>query len=250
SLTAANRLDAAGFSSAPAEYREGAGLAPIGTTNAEYSHVRNLTSGFPQDTGNNAADFLLVHTTGASLNGVASIIGAPGPENRFSPIQRNAVVKSSLIDPGCAGAGTATSACARVRTAAGANSQNAAFGTLLIRRKFRNNTGEPVRQLRFRAVNITTLGSRVAGEADLRLLSSSDVEATDSNGNPIIIEGVTLEENPPAQPNGGGLNSTVRLSRVTMGTPLAPGAAVNLQFRLGVMVDGNFRFLVNVEALP
>jgi hypothetical protein len=249
-FTLANRLDAAGFSSADSLYREGAGLAPVGATNAEYSHVRNLASGFPQDTNQNAADFLLVHTTGASLNGVASIIGAPGPENRFSPIQRNSVIKSSLIDPGCAGPGTATSACARVRTAAGANPQNAAFGTLLIRRKFRNNTGEPVRQLRFRAVNITTLGSRAAGEADLRMLSSSDVEATDSNGNPVIIEGVTLEENPPAQPNGGGLNSTVRLSRITMGTPLAPGAAVNLQFRLGVMIDGNFRFLVNVEALP
>ncbi|HEV2882409.1 MAG TPA: M36 family metallopeptidase [Pyrinomonadaceae bacterium] len=249
-FTLANRLDAAGFSSADPLYREGAGLAPIGTTNAEYSHVRNLTSGFPQDTNQNAADFLLVHTTGAVLNGVQSVLGAPGPENRFSPIQRNAQVKASLIDPGCAGGGSATSACARVRTGAGANPQNAAFGTLLIRRRFRNTTLEPVRQLRFRAVNITTLGSRQAGEADLRMLSSTDVEATDSNGNPIIIEGVTLEENPPAQPNGGGLNSTVRLSRITMGTPLAPGAAVNLQFRLGVMIDGGFRFLVNVEALP
>ncbi|HEX8127832.1 MAG TPA: M36 family metallopeptidase [Pyrinomonadaceae bacterium] len=249
-FTLANRLDAAGFSSADPLYREGTGFAPIGTSNAEYSLVRNLTSGFPRDTNDNAADFVLVHTTGAALNGVPSVLGAPGPENRFSPIQRNAVVKASLIDPGCAGGGSATSACARVRTAAGANPQNAAFGTLLIRRKFRNNTGEPVRQLRFRAVNITTLGSRVAGEADLRLLSSSDVEATDSNGNPIFIEGVTLEENPPAQPNGGGLNSTVRLSRITLGSPLAPGAAVNLQFRLGVMIDGNFRFLVNVEALP
>jgi hypothetical protein len=249
-FTLANRLDAAGYSTADPLYREGTGLAPTGTTNAEYSHVRNLTTGFPQDTNQNAADFLLVHTTGATLNGVQSILGAPGPENRFSPIQRNAQVKASLIDPGCSGGGSATSACARVRTGAGANPQNAAFGTLLIRRRFRNTTSEPVRQLRFRAVNITTLGSRQAGEADLRMLSSSDVEATDSNGNPITIEGVTLEENPPAQPNGGGLNSTVRLSRITMGTPLAPGAAVNLQFRLGVMIDGNFRFLVNVEALP
>jgi hypothetical protein len=249
-FTLANRLDAAGFSSADPLYREGTGLAPIGTPNAEYSHVRNLTSGFPQDTNQNSADFVLVHTTGAVLNGVQSVLGAPGPENRLSPIQRNAAIKASLIDPGCTGGGSATSACARVRTAAGANPQNAAFGTLLIRRKFRNTSSEAVRQLRFRAVNITTLGSRAAGEADLRLLSSSDVEATDSNGNPIFIEGVTLEENPPAQPNGGGLNSTVRLGRITMGTPLAPGAAVNLQFRLGVMTDGNFRFLVNVEALP
>jgi hypothetical protein len=249
-FTLANRLDAAGFSSADPLYREGAGLAPVGATNAEYSHVRNLTTGFPQDTNENAADFVLVHTAGAALNGVPSVIGAPGPENRLSPIQRNAVIKASLIDPGCAGGGAATSACARVRTGAGANPQNAAFGTLLIRRKFRNTTSEAVRQLRFRAVNMTTLGSRQAGEADLRILSSTDVEATDSNGNPVTIEGVTLEENPPTQPNGGGLNSTVRLSRITLGTPLAPGAAVNLQFRLGVMADGAFRFLVNVEALP
>ncbi|HEX8458714.1 MAG TPA: M36 family metallopeptidase [Pyrinomonadaceae bacterium] len=249
-FTTANRLDAAGFTTANDLYREGAGLAPIGTTGTDYSYVRNLTTGFPQDTNQNAADFVLVHVQGGFFTGgVQSVLGAPGPENRFSPIQRNAVVKASLIDPGCSGGGSATSACARVRTGAGANPQNAAFGTLLIRRRFRNNTGGPVRQLRFRAVNITTQGNRQSGDADVRLLSSSDVEATDSNGNPILIEGVTLEE-PPAQLNGGGLNSTARLSRITMGTPLAPGAEVNIQFRLGVMIDGNFRFLVNVEALP
>ena len=249
-FTLANRLDAAGFSSADPLYREGAGFPPIGPTGSDYSLVRNLTTGFPKDTNENAADFILVHVQGGFFTGgVQSTLGAPGPENRFSPIQRNAVIKASLVDPGCSGFGGPTSACARVRTGAGANPQNAALGTLLIRRKFRNNTGEPVRQLRFRAVNITTQGNRQSGEADMRVLSSSDVVATDSNGNLIFIEGVTLEE-PPTQLNGGGLNSTVRLSRITMGTPLAPGAEANLQFRLGVMIDGNFRFLVNVEALP
>ncbi|HYG10202.1 MAG TPA: M36 family metallopeptidase, partial [Pyrinomonadaceae bacterium] len=252
-FTLANRLDAAGHSLAPPLYREGAGIAGVPTANGQYSYVRNLTTGFPQDTNDNFNDFLFVATEGEALFGSDNdipVLGSPGPENRFSPIQRNAVVKASLIDPGCSGGGSATSACARVRTGAGANPDNAAFGTLLIRRKFRNTTSEPVRQLRFRAVNITTLGNRQAGEADLRLLSSSDVEATDSNGNPVFIEGVTLEEMPSPQVQGAGLNSTVRLSRITMGAPLAPGAAVNLQFRLGVMVDGSFRFLVNVEALP
>ncbi|MDQ1560246.1 MAG: large repetitive protein [Pyrinomonadaceae bacterium] len=254
-FTLANRLDAAGHSIAPPLFREALGIGGRPTSDGQYSHVRNLTTGFPQDTNDNEADFLFIGTEGEFIYGNdsdASILGAPGPENRFSPIQRNALIKASLIDPGCAGGGSATSACARVRSGAGANPQNAAFGTLLIRRKFRNTTNDPVRQLRFRAVNITTLGNTLpnGNEADLRLLSSSDVEATDSNGNPITIEGVTLEENPPALPNGGGLNSTARLSRITMGTPLAPGAAVNLQFRLGVMRDGSFRFLVNVEALP
>jgi hypothetical protein len=251
-FTVANRLDAAGFSSADPMYREGAGLPPIGATGTDYSHVRNLTTGFPQDTGENGADFVLVHVQGGFFDGgVQSVLGAPGPQNRFSAIQRNAVVKASLIDPGCAGFGSPTSACARVRTAEGANNQNAAFGTLLIRRKFKNTTNEGIRHLRFRAVNISTQGNRQAGEADIRLLSSSDLTATDSNGNDVFIEGLTLEE-PPAQGNGGGLNSTVRLARITMGQPLAPGNSVNVQFRLGVMTSGsgNFRFLINVEALP
>jgi hypothetical protein len=254
-FTLDNRLDAAGFSLAPSLYREGLGIGGRPTSNGEYSHVRKLTTGFPQDTNDNENDFSFIGTEGGFIYGGdsdASILGAPGPENRFSPIQRNAVIKASLIDPGCAGFGTPTSACARVRTAQGANNQNAAFGTLLIRRKFKNTTNDSIRQLRFRAVNISTDGTAGAGEADIRLLSSSDLTATDSGGNDVFIEGLTLEENPPAQPNGGGLNSTVRLGTITMGHPLAPGNSVNVQFRLGVMTNGsaNFRFLINVEALP
>ncbi|HYO99621.1 MAG TPA: hypothetical protein VER76_05485, partial [Pyrinomonadaceae bacterium] len=245
-FTTANRLDAAGFSTANELYREGAGLAPIGAPNEEFSHVRNLTSGFPQDTNQNANDFVLVHTGGVSLNGVQSTLGAPGPENRASQIQRNAVVKASLIDPACAGNGGPGSACARVRTSQGAGT-NAAFGTLLLRRKFTNRTNDFIRELRFRVVNITTLGNRAAGEAELRVLSSSDITVKDSNNGDVAIEGLTLEENPPAQPNGGGLNSTLR---ARLGRQLSPNSTINVEFRLGVMMDGNFRFLVNVEALP
>jgi hypothetical protein len=245
-FTLANRLDAAGFSTANELYREGAGLPPIGATDGEYSHVRNLTSGFPQDTDQNANDFLMVHTGAANFNGVQSILGAPGPENSESQIQRNAVVKASAIDPGCTGNGGPQSACARVRTGQGAG-PNAAFGTLLLRRKFTNKSNDFIRQLRFRVVNITTLGNRVNNEADLRVLSSSDITVTDSNNGDIALEGLTLEENPPAQPNGGGLNSTLR---ARLGRQLAPNSTINVEFRLGVMVDGQFRFLVNVEALP
>lgn len=246
------RLDAVGFDSTPDTlWREGIGLLPAGgiTANLQFSFVRRMTSGVPQDTGDNTQDFVLVSTTGSLVDGVQFVLGAPGPENRLSPIQRNALIKASLIDPGCSGGGSLMSTCARVRTAAGANPQNAAFGTLLIRRKFRNTTGVGVSQLRFRVVNITTLGNRQSGEADLRLLSSTDLDVTDSNGNPAFIEGVMLEENPQAQPNGG-MNSSVRLGRITMAAPLAPGNAVNIQFRLGVMAEGNFRFLINVEASP
>jgi hypothetical protein len=242
------RLDAAGSNSlAPTSiYREGAGVVALGVSLAEHSFVRRLASGVPRDTGDNASDFQYVDTN-ASSTVAGRVLGAPAPENASSPIQRNAVVKAQLVDPQCPASGTPTSACGRVRTAEGANPQNAAFGTLLIRRRFKNTTDHGVRQLRFRVVDITTQGSQQSGDADLRLLSSSDLDATDTNGNPVFIEGLTLLENLPAQSGGGGFNSAVR---VRLGTQIAPGNSINVQFRLGVMTNGNFRFLVNVEALP
>ncbi|HLL71031.1 MAG TPA: hypothetical protein VK363_06335, partial [Pyrinomonadaceae bacterium] len=69
-----------------------------------------------------------------------------------------------------------------------------------------------------------------------------------SQGDEVVtVEGLTLET-PPAQPNGGGLNSS--LTVIPPGGALAPGATIDVQFLLGVQEQGNFRFLVNVEALP
>ncbi|HLM57306.1 MAG TPA: DNA/RNA non-specific endonuclease, partial [Pyrinomonadaceae bacterium] len=170
--------------------------------------------------------------------------------NRTSPTQRNSIIKGSLVDPQCAGFGTVSSGCARVRTAAGANPTTAQYGTLRIRRKFTNTTAANVTTLRFRVVGITTLGSPGAGsgQADLRVISSSpaDFNVTLTDGSVVPVKG-TQVETPPAQPNGGGLNSTV--VTVTTATPLAPGAAVNIEFTLGVQQEGAFRFFVNVEAI-
>ncbi|HKP71588.1 MAG TPA: M36 family metallopeptidase, partial [Pyrinomonadaceae bacterium] len=245
-FTIENRLDAAGFSTADPLYREGNGLSPIGSLNEQYSFVRNLVSGFPKDTDQNGSDFVFVHTSGVVVNGVQSTLGAPGPENSTSPIQRNAEVKAALVDPQCSGFGTPTSACDKVRD--GAPVPNGAAGTLTIRRKFTNRTGKSITQLRFRIVDITTQGNRQSGQADLRVLSSDDVAATNKSGQPVFIKGLQLEE-PPAQPAGGGLNSTLREGTITLGTPLAPDSPVNVQFRLGVQADGSFRFFVNVEAV-
>ena len=37
---------------------------------------------------------------------------------------------------------------------------------------------------------------------------------------------------------------------VTTGSPIAPGASINLRFLLGVQQGGTFRFFITVEALP
>lgn len=244
--TLANRLDAVGFSGiADANFREGSGLSPatgIGT-NAQFSFVRTMITGPPQDTDDNAADFVFVavdQSSGAKL-------GPPGPENLASPIQRNATIKTSFIDPNCAGNGAPASACARVRDLTAV--PNGSQGTLSIRRRFRNNTGGPVSRLRFRAVDMTT-GTAPAGTADLRLLTSTDIPAaTLVGGGTVLIRGLRLEE-PPGQLGGGGINASVSDDTINLATPLGPGASVNVQFLLGVEQGGNFRFFLNVEGLP
>lgn len=244
-----NRRDAAGFTTdTNSIYREGTGLSPIGVSNGEYSFARKLTSGLPQDTGSNAADFVFVATDGGTYGGVAAILGAPGPENLSSPIQRNGAIKATLIDPAVSSAAPPN----RVRdtTAVG---PNAVLGTLVIRRQFTNNTGGPVTRLRFRIVDVTTLNTPgyVPGgsQADMRTLSSNNITVTLSNGAQVLVQGTTIEL-PPTQPSGGGLNSSLALGSITLSTPLAAGANAKVQFVLGVQQGGSFRFTVNVEALP
>jgi hypothetical protein len=120
-----------------------------------------------------------------------------------------------------------------------------------------NNTGAPVTRLRFRIVDISTV-SVPGGIADLRALTSTNVVVsgiTDNGtctaaGQPtpctITVQGTTIET-PPAQANGGGNNSTFT---VNLGTPLAAGASINVQFLLGVQQTGSFKFFFNIEALP
>jgi hypothetical protein len=252
-LTPAERLDAVGFTASPI-FAETTPLQPSTGVNIplQHSFVRRMTTGRPQDTDNNQTDFDFVAVSQTTVSGRTPLLGAPGPENLTSPTQRNAVVKAQLVDPLCAGNGAADTACARVRTAAGANPTNAAFGTLLIRRRFRNTSGVDVTRLRFRLVDVTAGTPQAGGLADLRALSSVDVTVSNTQGFDILLHGLTLEEvstPAPTQPGGGGLNSTLSAD-ITLAQPLKPNVPYDVEFRLGVMVNGAFRFLVNVEALP
>jgi len=90
----------------------------------------------------------------------------------------------------------------------------------------------------------------VSGQADLRALTSSQITVL-INGTPTTVEGTTLEQSPaPAQALGGGINSSLNVNTVALGTPLLNGQSINVQFLLGVQQEGNFRFAVNIEALP
>jgi predicted extracellular nuclease len=248
SFTLANRLDAAGYTSVDALYREGAGFPTGGgemTSNLDYSFVRSTTrfsSGLPKDTGDNLSDFIIVSTTGAST-GMGRLLGAPGPENLASPLQLNTQFGASLLDTSA----SSSSPPNRTRDFTSDPPNNSTFGTLSIRRTFTNNTGADVSQLRFRIVEVTTFPSPGAGTADLRARDSQDISVM-VGGNPVTVRGTTVEQ-PPTQANGGGWDTTMKVGVISTGAPLADGQSVSVQFLLGIQQTGAFKFFINIEAV-
>jgi Tol biopolymer transport system component len=251
--TLANRLDAAGFSSATNDlYREGVGLTPIGTGNGEFSFVRNLVSGFPNDTNNNAADFLFVSTQAEVYGSVQSILGAPGPDNLASPLNRTGLLTPSLVDPNVSSSQSPNrvrKTCSDPTIEEQCNPLRSRLGTLAIRRTYTNNQNFPVTRMRFRIVDVTTYPAPV-GTADLRAITSSDVTVTRSNGTSALVRGTTLEGPSAQSPLGGGLNASMSLPVITLATPLNPGESVNVQFVTGVQQSGSFRFFVTIDLMP
>jgi hypothetical protein len=264
----ANRLDAVGSTSeANTLYKEGTGYPALSVLSIEYSFVRDecgkggSTSTFgpcptgptPKDTDDNAADFFFVDTNGTPA-GAGQRLGAPGPQNLGSPIQRSSQFAAPNLDSTVG----ASSSPNRVRDFTTDPANNSTFGTLSLRKRVVNNTGASITRLRFRIVDMTTFPNPT-GIADLRPRTSTlvavsginDVATCSPNPTPcaVNVEGTTLET-PPSQPNGGGFNTTLSAGTVTLGTPLANGASVNLQFLLGIQQAGKFKFLINVEALP
>ena len=259
----ANRMDAVGSTAeANTLYKEGTGYPTLTPFSIDYSFYRDTcgksgsittfgacTISTPKDTNNNAADFIFVDTNGTSA-GAGQRLGTPGPENLSSPIQRNASFTEFLLDP-CVGGASPPN---RVRDFTSNPAQNSTFGTLDIRRTVVNNTGGNVTRLRWRVIDLTTFPAP-SGIADLRPRTSTAVVVTvdrapcGSGTSNVTVQGTTLEQ-PPSQPNGGGFNSSLSAGVVTLATPIANGASIDVRFLLGIQQTGSFKFYLNVEALP
>jgi CSLREA domain-containing protein len=269
-FTSATRLDSVGSTSeANTLYKEGAGypaLLPADIAlNLQHSFYRSLcsfvatvgctTPGIPKDSDDNASDFLFVDTSGTST-AAGHRLGAPGPENLTSPVQSNSQFSFLPLDRT---KGT-TVAPNRVRDFGSDPMNNSTFGTISIRRRVTNTTGSPVTRLRFRVIEVTTFPAP-PGTADMRVRTSSDTTVTGiddagtcsaSGAGPppcgVTVRG-TILETPPAQPSGGGNNSSVGVGNITLAAPLAPGESINIHFLLGIQQTGTFRFLINIEAV-
>jgi hypothetical protein len=230
------RMDAVGFvATGNPLFKEGGGIPNItGTPTGQISFHRLQIAGTPQDTGNNAADFIFTNTVNETL-GVTPVLGAPGPENVHSPVLETNI----FVDRFDQTVGT-NAAPNRFRDLTPVT--NGALGTLSFRRKVQNMTGQPVTRLRFRIKQISTLNAPPAfGAADLRALTSGAITV---NGQP--VEGTVVEE-PATQAIGGGWNTSWS---VALPGPLAPAAAINVQYVVGVQMGGSFTIFINVEALP
>jgi hypothetical protein len=268
-FTLGNRLDAVGSNvEANTLYKEGTGYPAlsVASSTANYSFYRDMcayvagvgctVSGTPKDTGNNAADFKFVEPNGIDA-GAGQRLGAPGPENLSSPIQRNVLFGFNLLDRSVSSGNPPN----RVRDFTQDPANNSSFGTLSLRKRVTNNTGSNVTRLRFRIVEVTTFPP-LSGFADLRARTSGAVVVTGINDSgtcgilPLpcaqTVQGTTLEEAsaPNNQPNGGGYNSSLSAGTVALATPLAPGTSINVQFLLGIQQTGTFRFFINIECLP
>jgi hypothetical protein len=268
-LSSVTRLDAVGFGTNTGGgicdlLREGTNLPAVSGSTLQYSFERDVCgkganpstlgvcpSSTPVDTNNNSTDFLFADVTGTQR------LGAPGPENLTSPIMRTSAFGALLLDASKAAAADPN----RLRDFTDSAPPNTNNGTLTFRRRIVNNTGAPVTRLRFRIIDITSLPVP-GGIVDLRALTSVNatvngitdpntcLASTGSATTPctVTVQGTTLEA--PAQTLGGALNSTLGVGTITLGTPLANGASVNVQFLLGVKSSGVFKFYLNVEALP
>ncbi|HEX2272120.1 MAG TPA: Ig-like domain-containing protein, partial [Pyrinomonadaceae bacterium] len=267
-ISSTRRFDAVGFGLNTGSncdlLRESTTLTPMAGSVLEYSYYRDEcgkkgnpgtfgacpTGGATQDTNVNANDFIFADTT-AAITPAGQRLGAPGPQNIGSPAFTSSIL-ALLLD---ATKGSATPPNRfRDTTPQGPNALN---GTLTVVRRFVNNTGAPVTRLRFRIVDFSTVPTT---NADLRALdsvttsiggindSATCLAATGSPATPCTVQvvGTTLDQ-PPTQAMGGGNNSSWT---ITLGTPLAAGASVNVQFRLGVQQTGAFKFFFNIEALP
>ena len=267
----ANRLDAVGSTSeANTLYKEGTGYPALTPFSIDYAFYRDecgkggsittmgvCTISTPKDTNNNAVDFVFVDTNGTSA-GAGQRLGAPGPENLSSPIERNASFGVALLDANVA----STAAPNRVRDFTSDPANNSTFGTLDFRRTFVNNTGGNVTRLRYRIIDVTTFPAP-AGFADMRprtstlvvvsgitdaatCLASNGVATTPCTVN---VQGTTLEQ-PPSQPNGSGFYGSLSSGTVTLGTPLANGASIDVRFLNGLQQTGTYKLYLNIEALP
>ena len=240
-------------------YKEGTGYPALTPFSIDYSFYRDdcgksgsitthgrVLNPTPKDTDNNAADFIFVDTNGTSA-GAGQRLGAPGPQNLSSPIQRNVNCRGS---PGY------------VRSAPVAAEPVRDFTTdprqqLDVRHAGHSAAPSPTTPAATSPACVSGSSTHTfpapSGYADLRPLLHAVVVTVDrppcgSGTSNVTVQGTTLEHRPPAERR--------RLQLLDVGRH---GHARDADRRrrhdrravpAGIQQTGTFKFYLNVEALP
>lgn len=239
--TAATVVDAVGTSSGS---HEGNPLPAMTSEPAdEHAWWRLQNAGAPVDTADNAADFVLVSTSGAVVGGVQSTIGSPSPTGATTAFRHNGVLQSELLDPN------------RLESA----SPNRVYvpgnpGTLTVRRTVINTSSRIVTEAKVRITALSALhgaprpdGTLTSGsQAQLRVVAPSSNDTSRLAALPGISV-VGLVPDAPSGPQGGGLNTTLTVPLPNGG--LQPGEVVPVAFTFAVDAPGHYWFAYDVDAL-
>lgn len=234
-------VDAVGPVGAAVDFRQGAGLpAMSGEPDAEFGWVRTQQTGTFKSTGDNAADFALVSTSGDRVGGVQSMLGSPSPTGMTDPWNRSSVLTSTLLDP----SRTADQVPNRVITKVG----GVPGGRIEVRRVVTNTTEETVTALQLRLIDITEANglAPLTASPSVALLRSVGPQSA-----AVTVNGVTVTNVQPAAPSspsvGGGLNSTLQVPLPPGG--LAPGQTATVGLTFAASTNGRYSFRYATEAL-
>ena len=241
--------DAVGSVGAKTGYYSGTALPALsGTPTNQYAWVRVEARGVPANTGNNAADFKLVSTTGGLVGGVQSALGSPSPRASGSPGQANRVLQSTLLDP--AKAATAAPNFAYV---AGAP------GLLTFRRTITNSSGSTITKALVRITSLSEVNgapepgvtTQPPAPAQLRVINPAAATSTFTiGGAAVTVQNLSVDSPAsynPATPGtgGGGLNTTLT---IPLPSGLAKGASVSIALSFAVDRHGPYWFGYDVDA--
>jgi hypothetical protein len=184
-LSILRRLDAVGFGANTGAVcdllHEGTTLTPLSGSVLEYSYFRDEcgkkanpatfgpcpSAAFMVDSGVNSDDFVFGDTA-ATVTPAGQRLVAPGPQNLGAPRLMNVAIPALLLDSTVGGPASPN----RVRDKD--DIINAPQGTMLVRRRFVNNTGAPITKLRFRIIDFSTFPLAPGDTADLRGFNSID----------------------------------------------------------------------------
>jgi len=223
--------DAVGLSTASSAYRQGSGLpdsSVVSGTTADYAFARAESSGNLADTGDNAADFLLLVPDGpATLTGAAW--GAPDPQDLASLVERNDLAYSTLLDPTVSA------------NAAPNQSYDSTTGILTVDRTITNDsTTQTITQMDLRISTMSVQGGPGSNpHAWLQVQTSPGGSPSTSCCGTLTVEPITLLQ-PPTQADGGGIDSVLSVPLPSGG--LTPGTSVNVQFTFKVAQTGGYWF--------